>query len=249
MKRNLKIAIPNPERKRALFVVDVQAGFLNKRNDWIIQNIFMRKFWSKKNDSGEEDIVEVLKRGGVAIIPTDTTYGIVGLALNEQAVHEIYRLRKRDLDKPFIILIADKKDLKKFGVKVTPAQEKILDRVWPACRPPAVARAGDVRGAGRPGAVSVILPCVDDKFAYLHRGKNTLAFRLPEKESVRRLIREVGPLVAPSANPQGHPVARTISEAKAYFGYHVDFYEDSGDVVASPSKLIDITGDMEKVLR
>ena len=82
MKRNLKIAIPNPERKRALFVVDVQAGFLNKRNDWIIQNIFMRKFWSKKNDSGEEDIVEVLKRGGVAIIPTDTTYGIVGLAFN-----------------------------------------------------------------------------------------------------------------------------------------------------------------------
>lgn len=184
---------------------------------------------SKSGKSGKS-LGGVLSRGGIAVIPTDTTYGIVGSALNEKTVNEIYRLRKRDLNKPFIVLIADKKDLKNFGVLLSEAQEKILDRVWP-------------------GPVSVILSCSEDKFSYLHRGSKTLAFRLPEKENLRKLIRKVGPLVAPSANPQGHNVAKTIFEAKAYFGHHVGFYQDGGTIVASPSRLIDITNGTEKVLR
>src|SRR3989338_11301116 len=39
MKKNLEIVIPNPERRRALLVVDVQTGFLDKRNKWIVSNI------------------------------------------------------------------------------------------------------------------------------------------------------------------------------------------------------------------
>lgn len=182
--------------------------------------------WGKKI----EDVDDVLLRGGVAVLATDTTYGIVGSALNERTINEIYRLRKRDLDKPLIVLISDMCDLKKFGIALTPKQKKMLQMVWP-------------------GPVSAILPCPHDKFSYLHRGRETLAFRLPKKESLRRLIREVGPLVAPSANPQGHPVAKNIQEARAYFGHHVDFYKDSGTIASSPSKLIDITGDAEKILR
>ncbi|MES2088234.1 MAG: L-threonylcarbamoyladenylate synthase [Patescibacteria group bacterium] len=181
---------------------------------------------------GEEKkgLRDILRGGGVAVIPTDTTYGIVGSALNERTVNEIYRLRKRDLNKPFIVLIADKKDLKKFGVIPTEAQEKILRKVWP-------------------GPVSVILPCNSERFAYLHRGKNSLAFRVPVRHELQSLLGDAGPLVAPSANPQGHLVAKNISEARAYFGHHVDFYQDGGEVTASPSRLIDITDDTEKVLR
>jgi L-threonylcarbamoyladenylate synthase len=193
-------------------------------------------FWLAVTKTGRrrgkrvEDLSDVLTEGGVAVIPTDTTYGIVGSALNEKTVNEIYRLRKRDLDKPFIVLISDRKDLEKFGVKTTPAQEKILEKVWP-------------------GSVSIILVCPNDKFSYLHRGKKTLAFRLPAKEDLRELIKKVGPLVAPSANPQGLPVAKNIPEARAYFGHHIDYYQDGGEVTASPSKLIDITDGTEKVLR
>ncbi len=182
----------------------------------------------------------ILRRGGIVVMSTDTTYGIVGSALRERTVNEIYRLRKRDLNKPFIVLIADKSDLKKFGVAPTKAQEKILDKVWPVC----------VRTrTGRPGPTSVILPCPNERFAYLHRGKNSLAFRVPAKRELRMLLRRIGPLVAPSANPQGLPVAKNISEARAYFGHHVGFYQDSGIITASPSKLFDITDGTEKILR
>ena len=194
-------------------------------------------------------LIDTLSRGKVAVIPTDTTYGIVGLASNEKTVNEIYRLRKRDLDKPFIVLIADRKDLKNFGVSVSPEQEKILDRVWPGLNRSVSVGRTNSSDEFVLGPTSVILNCTDDKFSYLNRGKKTLAFRLPAKESLRKLIREVGPLVAPSANPQGHNVAKTISEAKAYFGHNVDIYEDGGTITASPSRLIDITDRTEKVLR
>lgn len=182
--------------------------------------------WGKRIEDG----LDVILRGGVAVIPTDTTYGIVGSALNERTVNEIYRLRKRDLHKPFIILIAGKKDLKKFGIVPTVEQNQILDNVWP-------------------GPVSVILPCDKDKFAYLHRGKNTLAFRNPAESDFRALLRKTGPLVAPSANPEGHPVAKNISEASAYFGHQVDYYQDGGSVVVLPSKIIDISDGAVKTLR
>ncbi len=194
-------------------------------------------------------LVEVLKSGGVAGMATDTTYGIVGSGLNEKTVNEIYRLRKRDLDKPFIVLIADRDDLKKFGAKTTPTQEKILDRVWAkTISSDEIVRPTD-SSRFRPGPTSVILPCPNEKFSYLHRGKQTIAFRLPNDESLRAILREAGPLVAPSANPQGHPVAKTISEARAYFGHHINVYQDGGTVVASLSKLIDITDGTEKVIR
>lgn len=178
----------------------------------------------------EKSLVKILRSGNIAVIPTDTTYGIVGSALRSETVNEIYRLRKRNLAKPFIILISDRQDLKKFGVTPTEAQKMILEKVWP-------------------GPTSVILGAPEEKFSYLHRGKNTLCFRVPAKKSLRALLAKTGPLVAPSANPEGHRVARAAAEARAYFGEHVALYEDGGVITALPSKIIDITSGAEKVLR
>lgn len=178
----------------------------------------------------EKNLVKILRSGGIALIPTDTTYGVVGSALRSETVNEIYRLRKRNLAKPFIILIAARKDLKKFGITPTETQKKILEKVWP-------------------GPTSVVVKAPEEKFSYLHRGKNTLCFRVPAKKSLRALLRKTGPLVAPSANPEGHKVARTAAEARAYFGEHVALYQNGGVITTAPSKIIDITGGLEKVLR
>src|SRR5258708_4354978 len=102
-----------------------------------------------------------INEGGVGVIPTDTIYGIVGSALNPEAVEKIYRLRKRATDKPFIILISSIADLDKFGVKPSQKQKEFLEKNWP-------------------NPLSVILPVLDEKFKYLHRGKDSLAFRMPK---------------------------------------------------------------------
>ena len=173
-------------------------------------------------------------------MPTDTIYGIVGSALKKKTVERIYELRRRNSQKPMIILIGSMADLKKFGVKIGVQERKILNRIWPRLR----------QGyGGQAGKVSVILPCKSKKFSYLHRGTKSIAFRLPKPRWLKELLANTGPLVAPSANWEGETPARTIKEAKKYFGVKVDFYFDAGRRVSKPSTLLTIKDGGLKVLR
>lgn len=176
------------------------------------------------------DIVKILQQGGVGILPTDTIYGLVGSAGNKETIKRIYKLRKRNLKKPMIILIGALSDLKLFDIKIDNDLKKILSRAWP-------------------GKVSVILPCPHKKFSYLHRGTKTLAFRLPKTLKLRNLLKITGPLVAPSANPEGLPPAKTIGEAKRYFAKTIDFYLNNGKIESLPSTLIRIENKKVKILR
>jgi len=179
-------------------------------------------------------MIETVRHGGVGVLPTDTIYGIVGSALYEKTVKKIYRLRKRDPKKPMIILIGSLDDVRKFGIAITPAVKKILKKVWP-------------------GKVSVILSITKGsavkKFRYLHRGTKSLAFRLPASSNLNDFLKKTGPLVAPSANVEGRPPAKTIKEAKHYFGDRVSFYIDVGRLTSKPSTLIKIENGTVVILR
>lgn len=186
---------------------------------------------NKKISEGAVSLVAaILAAGGVGVMPTDTIYGIVGSALDKKTVERIYRLRRRNKKKPMIVLISSLADLKKFGVALTARERALARRMWP-------------------GKVSVILPCRSAKFAYLHRGTKTLAFRMPEPRWIRALLAETGPLVAPSANIEGEPPAKTIAEAKQYFGTKVEFYGDAGAMVSAPSTLVAVKDGAVTVLR
>ena len=80
-----------------------------------------------------------------------------------------------------------------------------------------------------PGKVSIII-----------QGES---FRLPNKKSLIEILKKTGPLVAPSANPQGLMPAKNIQEAKEYFGDNVDFYVSGGTLKGKPSTLIKISKD------
>ena len=164
---------------------------------------------------------KILKNGGIGVLATDTIYGVVGSALSRRIVSRIYRLRHRNTKKPMIILISSFADLKLFNIKLDNQLRQKLSQFWP-------------------GPVSIILPCASKKFSYLHRGTKKLAFRLPAELKLRNLLKKTGPLVAPSANPEGLPPATTIKEAKKYFGSRIDFYLNAGKIVRSPSTLIEI---------
>lgn len=172
----------------------------------------------------------ILKRGGIGILPTDTLYGVVGSAHSKQAVSRIYEVKGRNHGKPLIILISDIADVKKFGIELSADQEAFLEKVWP-------------------GPVSVILPCRSAEFAYLHRSTKSLAFRMPKNKKLRDLIKKTGPIVAPSANPQGMKPAHTIAEAKKYFGSEVDFYVPGGRKEGKPSRVVSLLSHKPEIVR
>ena len=177
----------------------------------------------------ESEIVNLLKEGKVGVMPTDTIYGLVGSALNPQTVEEIYLLRKRATDKPFIVLISSINDLGKFGVFLTKEQKEFLEKNWP-------------------NPLSVILPVVGEEYKYLHRGKNSIAFRMPNDAKLLETLKQTGPLVAPSANFEGEKAAETIEEAKEYFGGRAAFYLDEGRLRSRPSTVVRLYEDGTRII-
>jgi L-threonylcarbamoyladenylate synthase len=168
-----------------------------------------------------EKIIKILKNNGVGIMPTDTLYGLVGSAFSKKAINRIYKIKKRNKKKKLIILISSISDLKKFGISkhflLSQKMFTLLKKLWPHT----------TQGwRGKPEAVSVIL--------------NNIAFRLPAKKSLIEILEKTGPLVAPSANPEGLKPAENIAQAKKYFGDRVDFYLSAGTLKSEPSVLIKI---------
>lgn len=60
------------------------------------------------------EVIKVIKGGGIVISPTDTVYGMLANAFNNEAINRIYEIKGRDRDKPFLVLLKDEKSIKKF---------------------------------------------------------------------------------------------------------------------------------------
>ena len=138
-----------------------------------------------------------------------------------------------------IILLADGDAITRFGIAIRDEERQLLGRYWP-------------------GKISIVFPLasrtddgvdISEKYRYLHRGSESLCFRVPDDVALRELLRKTGPLVAPSANPSGHPPAMTAVEARTYFGDQVDIYIDSGRVESEPSTVARLDDGRLVVLR
>jgi L-threonylcarbamoyladenylate synthase len=174
-----------------------------------------------------DDAAELLRRRKIGVLLTDTIYGVVGSALSKQVVERIYEVKGRDDGKPLIVLLASLADLAHFRVNPTAQEKRIVRKI--------------LREAKRP--TTVILPVIWKRSEYLHRGTERFRFRIPGPGALRRFLTKTGPLVAPSANPQGEAPAENIRQAMAYFGDRVDFYVDSGTNRGKPSRLVEILPD------
>jgi L-threonylcarbamoyladenylate synthase len=168
------------------------------------------------------------QKSAIGVIPTDTIYGVVARASNAAAVERLYKLKRRE-HKPGTLVAANIEQLEELGLKRR--YLTAVEQYWP-------------------GPISVIIPCADPVLAYLHRGKMSLAVRLPDDQTLHDLLKRTGPLLTSSANHPGESPANTIEEAKKYFGDKVDFYIDGGDLSANqPSTIIRIIDDAIEIIR
>lgn len=166
-----------------------------------------------------------LQTGAIAVIPTDTLYGLVCRAADQAAVTRLYALKSRD-HKPGTLIAANIDQLVELGIPrryLTSVQQ-----FWP-------------------GAVSVETPHHID---YLTQSTGRQGIRVPDHPELLALLTKTGPLQTTSANQPGEPPSSTIAEAQGYFGETVDFYVDGGDLSdRQPSTIIKIIDDEIEVIR
>lgn len=177
----------------------------------------------------DQTVVDCLNSGGIVVAKTDTIYGILARAADEHAVERVFRLKRRGDHKSPIVLIANYDQ----PLVPIPKQQYELSRtVWP-------------------GPVTIAIP-VDPTTApqWLSRGNQEFGHRMPADDQLATLISRTGPLIAPSANPEGETPAINVHAAIEYFGDQVDVYVDGGEVIDdTPSQLLRIneSGDVERL--
>lgn len=175
----------------------------------------------------DERVVETLRSGGVVVLRTDTLYGLLARADNAAAVERVYRLKHRDASKSSIVLIS--------------SIEQMFD--------PLPAGVGGLSSQSWPVRTTIVLPTTQAP-AWVARDNASVAYRIPNVKDLQQLINLTGPLIAPSANPEGLDPAVEVGQAVDYFGDMVDVYVDGGRVEDDrPSQILRLldNGDTEQI--
>lgn len=172
------------------------------------------------------EVAKIIKDGGVVISPTDTVYGILANVFNADAVFRIYKIKGREKDKPFLILLENEKDLKLFSDM--PIPEIVKKNI--------------------PGELTFIMPLAKNlkyNFDFL---KSTVAIRIPKDDYMRLILKETPPIVAPSANLSGEGVIYDGDKIVEIFKDKVDLIVNAGLIEKKlPSTLYDSIN--KKILR
>jgi L-threonylcarbamoyladenylate synthase len=184
----------------------------------------------------EEQIIdigwEILKNGGIIVIPTDTIPGIGCAADNREAVKKIFDLKERPENLALPVIIADSKDVEKYVVTIPYTFYKLTDRFWP-------------------GPLTVILQSngIIDKL--VGGGKDTLGFRIPDSPLIRGLIRKLGkPLALTSANPHNLAPSAVHQKLLSWWRNEVDLVVLGRSTAPRvPSAVIDLVSVPPKILR
>lgn len=151
---------------------------------------------------------EVLKKGGVVVLPTDTVYGLAAGAFNLDAQKKIYKLKGRNYRKPLVIM-SDTLNSLRHIVELSRDSEKLMKEFFP-------------------GPLTIILPTTHlGKLAM--GGRKDAGVRIPKDDIVLSLIKAFGnPIATTSANISGRPSAKNGAEALKYFEGKAELLLDCG---------------------
>ncbi len=184
------------------------------------------------DDAGRAEAAEVLRRGGIVALPTDTVYGIAVALETSGGIEALFAAKRRPPDKGIMLLLADA------------AQAPEIGR-WPEA-------AATLAEAFWPGGLTVIVPQRPDVPLppALTGGAATIGLRAPDHPAPRALAAAVGPLPTTSANVSGLPEARTAAEIVEQLGEAIDLVLDGGTAHGGPpSTVVDCTVEPPRMLR
>ena len=173
-----------------------------------------------------EQAAEVLNRGGVVVIPTDTVYGLAARPDFPSAVERLYTIKGRELKKPIALLAGSIADVERFGYPLVGGARELAEKHWP-------------------GALTMVIPSEDPS-------RPAEGFRIPDHPETRALIAACGGVLrVTSANLSGQRPATDAPQALADVGLSADYVIDDGVSPGGvPSTVVRVlaSGDIE-VLR
>ena len=144
---------------------------------------------------------ELLFKGELVAIPTETVYGLAALYTDLKAINSIFVTKGRPSDNPIIVHISNLDQLNQITDEITERHKVLIDAFWP-------------------GPLTLIFKKLPSVFDRITGGLETVAVRMPSHPIALQLIEKVGPIVAPSANKSGKPSTTRVEHIlHDYSGY------------------------------
>lgn len=187
---------------------------------------------TKRYISCTDELVGIMRGGGLIAVPTETVYGLAGNGLDEKAVAEIYEVKGRPEVKPLSLMVHDAASMERYCENVPPQAYTLAKKFWP-------------------GPLTIVMkakPCVPE---IVRAGGETVGLRCPDHPLTLELLEKSGvPFAAPSANPSGEPSPKNADSVLKYFDGKIDAVLDGGECgIGCESTLIDLSRTPYRILR
>ncbi len=174
--------------------------------------------------------IDVLKKGGIIIYPTDTVYGLGCDIYNHNAVKKVYEIKNESETKLFSFIAPDLKNIAKYA-KVSDSAYKTIRRL-------------------APGPYTFVLPASKEIPKKLWTKRKTVGIRIPDNRITEMLTRGLGnPIISTSTTTRLGKTLSMPEEIRSIFDFSVDLMLSLGEQNNQPSSIIDFSTDPPEILR
>ena len=179
-----------------------------------------------------DEVAGAIRAGKLALVPTDTVYGLAANAYLRRSVKRLYQAKERDPQQPTALVAAD------------------LDMLF-ECVPELRGRAGTIARALLPGPYTLVLPNPGRRYPWLTgSAPEAIGVRVPDVTGpARELLLRVGAYAASSANARGGPDPCRLDEVPEDIRAVAAAALGGGELAGTPSTVLDFTGPEPRVLR
>jgi tRNA threonylcarbamoyl adenosine modification protein (Sua5/YciO/YrdC/YwlC family) len=181
--------------------------------------------------AGISAAVAALGKGELAVLPTDTVYGVAADAFTPDAVAALLAAKGRGRQMPPPVLVGSRRAAFALVQDISSSASDLIDEFWP-------------------GALTLVFRSSQSLVWDLGDTKGTVAVRMPLHPIALDLLKETGPLAVSSANLSGATPAITAADAESQLGDAVSVYLDNGPCPGDvASTIVDVTGPVPRMLR
>jgi len=175
---------------------------------------------------------EIIQAGGLVAFPTETVYGLGADALNGDAVMRLFEAKKRPLDNPPIVHVADVSEVYPLVTEVSRKAKLLMEQLWP-------------------GPLTLVFKRSNNVPKATVAGLDTIAIRMPNHKVAQELIKKSHrPIAAPSANLSGKPSPTTAKHVYEDLNGRIDAIIDGGAAnIGVESTVVDLSSDPPVLLR
>lgn len=175
--------------------------------------------------------VDVLRRGGVVITPTDSVYAIACDISHHDAIRRVYALKDMDPKKPLSILLAEIGLIGTYARGVSTPYYRMMKRVLP-------------------GPYTFIFEASNEVPKIMLHKRRTIGIRIPDNPVLLALLSQLdNPLLTTSVRTAAAEVVTDPVDLEGHLGNRIDIVIDGGIQVPQPSTVVDLSSDPPVLIR